>query len=170
MPLVLITDANVWIDLQVGGVLVDAVRLDYELVLPDVVHAEMEHGRPEVFAELGLLVELGHVRLGTCGPEGVALVQQLAGTYLKAQTPDLFALAMAKLTPAILVTGDRHLRQAAEAERVEVHGTLWLLEEMVAQSVVTARGAGDALAVMMGADRRLPEKECGRLIRLWRPE
>jgi len=150
-----------------GGILGDAMRLECDLVLPDVVHAEMEDGRPDVFAELGLLVELGHIRLGSCGPEGVAFVQQLAGVYLKPQTPDLFALAMAKLEAAVLVTGDKHLRHAAEAEQVEVHGTLWLLEAMVEQAVITDRKARGALRSMLKADRRLPEKDCARLLRRW---
>ncbi len=167
MPLVLITDANVWIDLHVGGVLAEVVRLDFDLVLPDVVHAEMEAVRSEVYAKLNLLLDLAHIRLVTTGPEGVQLAEKLANTYREAHTPDLFALATAIVEQAVLVTGDKALRQAAETEKAEVHGTLWLLERMVEQAVLTRQGAHDALSQMIQAGRRLPAKECGQLLRRW---
>ncbi len=167
MPLVLITDANVWIDLQTGQVLADAVKLDFELVLPDVVHSELERRRPALFEELRLLVDLQHVVLGELDPSGVQLALSLGERYPRPQRPDLFSLTMAKLRKAILVTGDKHLREAAEAERVEVHGTLWLMEALVAQEVVTKRRATGALRRMLRGDRRLPESECERLMRRW---
>ena len=37
--------------------------------------------------------------------------------------------------PAFLLTGDRVLREAAEAEGIAVHGLLWLLDRMEAEGV-----------------------------------
>jgi hypothetical protein len=167
MPLVLITDANVWIDLQVGKVLAEAVRLDFDLVLPDVIHAELEDSKPAVFEDLSLLLRLEHIRLGKLPPDGVELAERFATRYWKPQSPDLFALAMAKLEEAILVTGDRDLREAAEAEEIEVHGTLWLMDAMVKQKVLTARRAYSSLRRMLKRERRLPEGECRKLMRRW---
>jgi len=167
MPLVLITDANVWIDLQVGKVLAEAVKLGFDFVLPDVIHAELEDSKPAVFEDLSLLLELEHIRLGGLPPEAVSLAERFASQHWKPQSPDLFALAMAKLEEAVLVTGDKDLREAAEAEEIEVHGTLWLMEAMVKQKVLTARRAHSSLRRMLKSDRRLPEGECRKLLRRW---
>lgn len=170
MPLVLITDSNVWIDLQVGNVLAEAVKLDFDLVLPDVIHAELEDSKQVVFEDLSLLIELEHIRLGKLPPEGVSLAERFAAQYWKPQSPDLFAMAMAKLEEAILVTGDKDLREAAKAEDVEVHGTLWLMEAMVKQKILTGRRAHSSLRRMLKNDRRLPEGPCRKLMRRWSKE
>lgn len=167
MPLVLITDANVWIDLQVGEILAEAVKLDFDLVLPDVIHAELEGRQQAVFDDLSLLLELGHICSGELDAEGVALAFTLGEKYPAPKRPDLFALAMAMVEEAILVTGDRDLREAAKAEEIEVHGTLWLLEAMVKNKVLTGRQAVSSLRRMLTSDRRLPEGECRRLMRRW---
>jgi len=167
MSLVLITDANIWIDLQVGKVLAEAVKLDFDLVLPDVIHAEFEGRQQAVFDDLSLLLELGHIRSGELDAEGVALAFTLGEKYPAPQRPDLFALAMAMIEEAILVTGDGDLRKAAEAEKIEVHGTLWLLDAMVKNKVLTGKQASSALRRMLKSDRRLPEKECRILMRRW---
>ena len=46
-------------------------------------------------------------------------------------TYDAIALVMAENYPkCILLTGDRRLRQCAEAESIECHGVLWVLAEI----------------------------------------
>ncbi|MGC8530389.1 MAG: DUF3368 domain-containing protein, partial [Leptospirillia bacterium] len=55
-----------------------------------------------------------------------------------------------------LLTGDKDLKAAAESEHVRVHGTLWLVSEMVRTgriSVLVARGAYHQMRVN---GRRLP--------------
>ena len=64
------------------------------------------------------------------------------------------------LLGASLLTGDRHLRAAAEQEGVPVHGTLWLLDEMVRLAVVSPRLAAQALERMLERGSRLPLDEC----------
>ena len=167
MPLVLITDANVWIDLQVGEILAEAVKLDFDLVLPDMIHTELEGRQQAMFNDLSLLLELGHIRLGDLDGDGVALAFTLGEKYPAPQRPDMFALAIAVIEEAILVTGDRDLCEAAEAEDVEVHGTLWLLDAMVENEILAGDQAAAALQQMLDNDRRLPEKECRNRMRRW---
>lgn len=166
-PQELVTDANVWIDLQVANLLADVVKLRVVLVIPDIVHAEMERVRPEVYEALKRPIDLRDVLVGELDGDGVSLASDLGTTYPKPQRPDLFALAIAKTSNAILVTGDRDLRQAAETEGVEVHGTLWLLKTMVLQSVLAKPRAREALQQMRSSDRRLPERDCRRLLEEW---
>jgi hypothetical protein len=51
-----------------------------------------------------------------------------------------------------------------------LHGILWILDEMLRQSVVTPGRAGDALEKMLSQVSRLPKTECDRRLRDWRAE
>jgi predicted nucleic acid-binding protein len=68
----------------------------------------------------------------------------------------LFALALAEHEQCPLLTGDAALRSAAEAERVEVKGTVWLVTEMVRKQCITATVARVAYKTMQEQGRRLP--------------
>jgi hypothetical protein len=54
------------------------------------------------------------------------------------------------------LTGDAALRQAADAEQVEVKGTIWLIGEMVREQRITVAVARAALNKMRLNGRRLP--------------
>jgi predicted nucleic acid-binding protein len=63
-------------------------------------------------------------------------------------------LAACEICP--LLTGDKDLREAAEAEGVEVRGTLWLVTEMVRSQKISAQVARAAYQRMRDSGRRLP--------------
>jgi rRNA-processing protein FCF1 len=66
-----------------------------------------------------------------------------------------------------LLTGDRRLRNLADKHRVPVHGTLWVLDEMVKHNVLTKGQAAHALQLMLDKNSRLPPSECTHRFRLW---
>jgi len=66
-----------------------------------------------------------------------------------------------------LLTGDRHLRKAAEEEKVLVYEILWILDELVRQRIVTPQEAARALGKMRAKGSRLPSAECERRLQKW---
>lgn len=77
---------------------------------------------------------------------------------------ELFQLPHEIMTPARqeqcpLLTGDNALRNAAASEGIEVRGTLWVVEALVAQGVITKRRAESAYNRMKSAGRRLPWRQ-----------
>ena len=72
---------------------------------------------------------------------------------------DLLALALAEQEGCALLTGDRHLRAAAEAEGVEVHGTLWLAEQAITAGALLPAELRELYRRMRDAGRRLPRQE-----------
>ena len=54
------------------------------------------------------------------------------------------------------MTGDRRLREAANNEKIEVKGTLWLIERMFEEKIINKRDARKAYDKMREAHRRLP--------------
>jgi len=125
-----VTDTNIWIDLYAGGIIHEAFQLPLRFIAPNVVIAELRVPDGQALVSLGLQQE-------ELAGDGVHLVIQLASRYPAPSRVDLFTLALAKARGAVLLTGDRHLRKAAEQEKLSVHGTLWILDELVRQRIVT---------------------------------
>lgn len=146
---VLVSDANIFIDMEVADLIRPMFRLDDTFATPDVLYREeLEQHHPEL-PGLGLRIE----RLGGAG---VVEVERLKLIYPGPSTNDLFALALAKDRRWPLLSGDGHLREVAEAENVEIHGTLWLVERMIVSGTLTLARAHVSLELMRNGGRRLP--------------
>jgi predicted nucleic acid-binding protein len=112
------------------------------------------------------LEQLGVRRCELSGSQ-VEKVAEMAARYLRPSRLDLFALVQAKGEGAVLLTDDGDLRAAAENEGLQVHGTLWLLDQLVAQGVVSKERAVEGLKQMKKAGSWLPKEEVGRRLRSW---
>lgn len=149
---VLISDANILIDLEEGLLLDQIFALPFVFKIPDVLFVE------ELSEQHGHLLELG-LQLGELTEDFMQQVFQLTQTYSQPSRNDCFALALAKQENCPLVTGDRNLRRAAEAEQVEVYGTLWLVERLVENDIINKTQAHAAYERMEERGRRLPWAE-----------
>ncbi|MGM0575957.1 MAG: DUF3368 domain-containing protein [Myxococcota bacterium] len=151
----LISDANIFIDFEDGGLLDALFRLPESVGVPDMLFEDELRGQHEHLVDHGLvLVELTSATL--------IRVVELAGEHSKPSRLDLAALAAAEQEGCPLLTGDRNLRMAAQEEGVEVHGTLWVAERLVAVGVITAAQLREAYGRMKASDRRLPWAEVAR--------
>lgn len=144
-----ISDANILIDVEVGGLQAPMFSLGYQFAVPDVLYWEELAEHHAHWLGLGLQVH-------SLSAEGVARVQVLSQKYPRPSRNDLFALALAEQTPCPLLTGDAALRSAAEAERIEVKGTVWLVAEMLGKKCITPTVARAAFDRMREGGRRLP--------------
>ncbi len=159
-PVLLITDTNIWIDLENGGLLEFVFQLPYRFVTPDF--AVPEFVRP------------AWIRLQTLGlealeldPEQVRDVYQLKQKQKNLSVVDLAAFQLAQTLSAMLITGDRRLTDLANAEGVIVHGALWLLDELLNSQVLTSQRAADALQRMLDQGARLPANDCRKRFETW---
>lgn len=155
MPVrLLVSDANVLIDMDVSGLLPQMFRLDATFAVPNILfEEELRHHHPEL-PKLGLQSrELGDKAVDYA----VALAEQYRNTG--ASINDLLALALARQEQCHLLTGDGKLRMVAQLEKVEFHGTIWLIGQMVASRVIVHQRAAAAYAKMKQAGRWLPWEE-----------
>lgn len=155
-----VTDTNVWIDLHVGGLLGSVFELNISWIIPDLIFDELQEPSG------AMLLEWGLERRSLSGDEVEAVVA-LASQHSRPSRADLTALVLAEVADAILVTGDGALREAAEAEGVEVHGTLWITDMLVESEIVAPEEAARSLQLMVAADRHLPKREVQRRIKRW---
>jgi predicted nucleic acid-binding protein len=147
--LLLISDANILIDIEIGGLVAPMFSLDYQFAVPDVLFYEELEGQHAHLLDMGLQPkELDEAM--------VARVSEFATQYPRPGRNDLFALVLAASEECPLLTGDKDLKAAAESENVEVRGTLWLINEMVQTGKITVHVARNAYQLMRAHGRRLP--------------
>ncbi|MRS20404.1 DUF3368 domain-containing protein [Enterobacteriaceae bacterium RIT692] len=147
--IILISDANIIIDMEEGGLLEQLFQLPYQFVVPDLLYfdeLEMHHSN---LLDKGLVLrEL----TSTSMLYAMNLIERVRGPSRN----DCFALALAKQELCPLLTGDRALSKVARTEDVEVRGTLWAVEEMIIHQIITVEIARSAYLLMQENGRRLP--------------
>lgn len=145
----LISDANILIDLEEGQLIDLLFQLPYRFCIPDILFVE------ELEDEHPRLIELG-LNLSELSSETMSYAMELIPRYKQASRNDCFALALAVQERCPLLTGDKALKKAAEFESIMVRGTLWLVEMMVKHHLITIDQARSAYRRMEATGRRLP--------------
>lgn len=159
-PLVLITDTNIWIDLDHGELLELIFHLPYQICAADFAKAEIRSIDVTVLERQGLIFQ---------GLDKTLMAELLSLRQRKTAIAiaDLEAFLLAREQGAVLVTGDRNLARLAMDEGLEVHGLLWLMDEMVQIGVLRPLRAAASLSTIIDRGARLPADECDRRIRIW---
>ena len=147
--LLFISDANILIDIEIGGLIAPMFSLDYQFAVPDILFYE------ELEEQHGYLLDMG-LAVRELDENSVARVIALAAQYPRPGRNDLFALVLAANEKCPLLTGDKDLKAAAETENIDVRGTLWLVNEMVRTEKITVHVARGAYQRMRAQGRRLP--------------
>ena len=80
---------------------------------------------------------------------------------------DRTVLFLALEVDAILITGDRRLRLEGLRRNLEVHGLLWILDELVVRQKLTPKLAAAKLRVIVSEGAFLPQDECEKRFRAW---
>jgi predicted nucleic acid-binding protein len=156
----LISDANILIDMETGGLLRAMFRLDATFAVPNTLFEEELREQHPDLPRLGL-------RMLDLAGEAVADADRMVAAYSKtgASINDLLALALARQEQCPLLTGDRRLREAAEIEQIECCGTVWLIGQLLETRVIAVPRAKRAYDSMRAAGRRLPWEEAEKQLR-----
>lgn len=147
--MLLISDANILIDMIEGGLIDHMFQLPEEFHVPDILFIEELQQQHQDLLDKGL-------RIKSMSGDVVMEAYRLRLKYKKPGQNDLNALALAKIEGYPLLTGDWDLREAAQAENVELKGTLWLVERMYKEKLISKKQATEAYGKMQDANRRLP--------------
>jgi hypothetical protein len=157
---ILVTDTNIWIDLENGGILVEVFRLPYRFLVPDFAISELISPRWETLEVLGLEAQELDASL-------VGELIRLRQMHRSLSVVDLATFLLALSLHTTLLTGERRLNELASANGLTVHGVLWLLDEMVRFQVLAPAQAAAALRLMLDRGARLPVEECKQRIAIW---
>ncbi len=155
--LLIISDTSVLIDIECSELTSAMFSLPFQFAVPDILFSE------ELASQHGHLLEFGLVSKSMSGDlieEAYKLYQQ----YRKPSVNDMLALTLAKHGACQLLTGDKALREVAKKLSVEVHGTIWLVEEMLQHRKVTVEVAREGFQRMQASGSRLPTMEIEKML------
>lgn len=167
---VAVKDANVFIDLESMGILDLWFQLDYQTITSSFVVVELEdggHANALASIHAGQVIEAvisGEEMEGfealrvECEPTGLSMA-------------DVSVLYLAIREKALLLSGDKPLRNQAKVHLVEIHGTLWIMDQLVESELLPKRVAAERLEALLlrtGRERRyLPKADCDVRITRW---
>jgi hypothetical protein len=160
----LVADTSALIGIRPGPLLVRALHLPYEWLIPDVVDGELKS--PTSLQIKNTLRACG-CQTRPLNSRQVRRGEHLITLYPRASRIDIFALVMAHSLGAILLTGDNALRAAAVQEGVVVHGLIWLLDELVDGGALPPLVAVAELRQIVATGTWLPKDEVSERLRRW---
>ena len=160
MTKVYISDTNIWIDFRNADLLVELFQLPITLCCTDFVLNELTD------LPLGQLMERG-LQVETLNEGAVAQLFKLMGAHGNSSLADVSCYYLAQQTGFPLLTGDGKLRKQASKDGIRVFGVLWLLDQLVAYTVIAPVRAAEALRAMLQRGARLPQNECHQRLQQW---
>lgn len=165
MPLrVVISDSSCLIDLRKASLLDAFLRLPYELLIPNTLF-EDELLKFTVAQKKALV--RGGLKVVDLPGDRVLRARQIARDMPHLSINDGFAFALAEsCRGCILLTGDSALRALAGEQDIEVHGVLWVIDELHRCAIRTVENLLTALQLLADDPTvRLPHRELAAYIK-----
>ena len=156
MPL-LISDACVFINMEDGKLTRKMFSLPYQFGTIDFIFKDELEDRHADLLKYGL-------KLLPQDEKIIELTLKLIMTHKKPSRYDLAALALAKYQSLTLLTDDRDLRNAAQKEKVNLHGSIWIVEELLLHKKIQKKTAIDAFERMKKSGSHLPESDIKNML------
>lgn len=161
---IVVSDSSCLIDLRKASLLDVFLRLPHEILIPNTLfEEELVRFTPEQKESL----IRGGLQVIDLPGERVLRARTIARALPHLSIHDGFAFALAESRPGcILLTGDGGLRGLAEENDIEVHGVLWVIDEIHANGLATTQALLEALHGLAADDSvRLPRRDLAAQIR-----
>jgi len=162
----LIHDASVLIDLINGGLLDEVLRLSYIMETTDFVRREITD--PDQRIVLESCISDGKLSVIYSVADHIPKIVEIQREFAKLSISDCSVIYFAGSQNGIIISGDKILRNAAKSKKLEVHGTLWAMDQLVEKGLIGPTYARDRLLAMIQKNNRLPRQQCESLIEKWR--
>ena len=159
-----ISDSSCLINLRKAPLLEAFLRLPYEFLIPDTLF-EDELLRFSPAQKIALV--RGGLKVVELPGERVLRARQIVREFAHLSIHDAFACALAESRPGcILLTGDGPLRVFARKQEIEVHGVLWVIDELHVHKISTGGKLHSALQVLARDPTvRLPQHEMAEYLK-----
>jgi len=157
---IVITDANIFIDLDYMKLIDDFFSLGFEIHTTSPVLMELTQ-------ELGLKLKRNELTVINIDEEISERMGKLKFSKAFSYT-DTTILAIAYMNNYTLLTGEGLMRKWGEKNNVEVHGILYILDQFVLGGLRTSFAIADSLEKLQLYNLWLPRKECSTYIKKWR--
>lgn len=166
MKTVVVSDTNIFIDLVKLNLLGDLFALPWDVRTTDFVISELTDSEQK--AAVTAFIKRNKLIIGKLKADEVSeVVQRSRETGGKISIADFSVCFYAKKNGYALLTGDKNLRKVATNESIEVHGILFLFDELVSHSILPPKLASEILRNLKGINTRLPIEEVDSRIKQW---
>ena len=156
-----INDANLFIDLFEIDLIDSFFLLNLEFHTTSLILSELD---PNQQGYIQKFVEIGKLKIREISIAEIETFKDLPVQTQKLSINDLSLYFYAlELKECMLLTGDNRLRKEAEKIGFEVHGVLWMFEEIVSHNILEKQIAVQKLEELMKVNLWLPVRECEKL-------
>ena len=162
-----ILDANVCIDLLKVDLFEPFLRMKWEKHITDMVFTEIKEPNVQQMIDA---VDENRLNLVSLEGKEQHKLYEIRGNHPALSIPDCSCYYFAKDNSLTILTGEKPLTNIAKEENIKVHGTLYVLLEMVNANVITESKAHRKLTDLIKKNPRLPTGECNKLLKRWKPE
>lgn len=156
-----ITDANIFIDLIHIELQNELFAAGLEIHTTISVFDELNNNQQEVLSKY---IEQKQLMVHSNKPTNIPKEIQ-ENRSLSPSDKSVFGLAID--LSAFILTGDGLLRKVSVAQKIEVHGIIWLLDRFVEMNLITKKKALGLLKQLRIYNKRLPIEDCEKRISDW---
>lgn len=160
-----VNDANLFIDLWEVKLIETFFQLPLEFHTTQLILNELE---AEQLAQLNGFIESNDLKVRYLKREEIDGLDSISVNSRKLSREDLSVYFYAKELTCMILTGDNRLRKEAQRQGFEVHGILWVFEQMVENGLLKAQLASEKLQELMSINLWLPVGECEKIIEKWK--
>ncbi len=164
---IVVNDANILIDLVKLEILSQFFGLNFQFCTTDLVLEELHDCQKSAFQ---VYIDSGQLEV-----HEISEIQLVDIIEIRLQKPglseqDCSAFYQAEKLNATLLTSDNTLRKFAKVKKLDVHGHLWVFDQMVSAETLTPTQAVfkiDELCKTVNPKLNLPKKECDLRKKKW---
>jgi predicted nucleic acid-binding protein len=159
----IITDTNVFFDIIEISALPEFFALDFEICTTDFVVNEILQSNQKYQVENFIRAKKLQV-FSLSGEEVESIVNFKTKRFFKGITDKTVLWKSIQLSCPLL-TGDKKLRKEATDWGIEVHGSIWVISELIEQKIVTTKEGIKLLETLKEVNGSLPFEEIDKLIK-----
>jgi len=165
MTIVGVKDANILIDCFEIDLLDLVFQLPLEFINTDLVIAEITDDTQ--MAKLQIYIDDGLLTVKSLDSDEIDLISERTIDYPSLSIEDCSVWYLTEQHHGILLTGDGKLRSIVKSKGMDVHGILWLLDELVRLDIISIDKACLKIENLRTASARLPQNELSKREKLW---
>jgi predicted nucleic acid-binding protein len=157
-------DANILLDFIAGDIFSALFLLPFDFHTSDIVAHEISGSYSHK--------QLNHLGLTILDLDDAEILEiySLKQEHIGLSVEDVSVYLLSRKHKTMILSNDGPLRDLADAGRIEYHGTLWLLGQLVNNNLLSPQDALRALRLMISNKRWLPIAECEKMIKRWELE
>lgn len=159
---VVLTDVSVFFDLYSLQVLTAFFDLDWEIHTTNFVYNEITY--EEQINEFAVFVEIQKLQIIKISSEEEDEINSMKLKRPNKSFPDKTVLWKAKQNNSILLTCDKALREEANHLKIEVHGSIWVINQLIDNEMISISKGICLLEKLKRVNSRLPYAKIDKLI------